>query len=184
VRFSCDECGRSYVASDDVAGRAFRMRCKECGSEIVVRPPGASDGPFAVAAHAPVTRPAAPRDGAKRPAFDPFEGDELALGDVTVMQESLEILDRTPPARPLPRPSTRTAPPTPPATPVTPAGGAPAASPPERPRPRTRPGRMLPAEDEAMLGPPGAEDRRTVPRWVVILALGALAAGGALALLR
>jgi hypothetical protein len=44
---------------------------------------------------------------------------------------------------------------------------------------------MLPAEDEAMLGPPGSEDRRSVPRWVMIaLAVGALAAAGGFVFLR
>jgi hypothetical protein len=39
---------------------------------------------------------------------------------------------------------------------------------------------MLPAEDEAKLGPPGAEDRRprSVAKWLVLAALAAAAAAG------
>jgi hypothetical protein len=37
---------------------------------------------------------------------------------------------------------------------------------------------MLPAEDEAKLGPPGAEDRRSVPRWLILIAVGAVLAAG------
>jgi hypothetical protein len=181
VRFSCDQCGRSYVASDEVAGRAFRMRCKGCGSEVVVRPPRSAPAPFSSApkdaAPARASSPAGGGDVSRRPSFDPFEGDELPEGDIAVSDESLEILERTPQPRPIPRPP----PPTPPRTP-------PRASPPPRAEPpasRGRPGRMLPAEDEAMLGPPGSEGRRSVPRWVVIaLAVGALAAAGGLAFLR
>lgn len=169
MRFSCDECGRSYVASDEVAGRAFRMRCKQCGSEVVVRPASAAPTPSQAAT--PTPRRDERRHGsaaAARPAFDPFEGDEVA-GDIAVASESLEILERTPPPKPIPRPSS-----------AAPPAGAPVSIGPRSsaatPSVRTR--RMLPAEDEAKLGPPGAEDRRSVPRWVILIAVGALAAAG------
>jgi predicted Zn finger-like uncharacterized protein len=168
MRFSCDECGRSYVASDDVAGRAFRMRCKQCGNDIVVRPPSAAPTPPPSRAATPAPRHAerSRATGAgSRPAFDPFEGDEVATGDVAVGDESLEILERTPPPKPIARPS----------APASPAYAAPRRS---APAPSARPRRMLPAEDEAKLGPPGAEDRRSVPRWVILIAVGAVAAAG------
>jgi DNA-directed RNA polymerase subunit RPC12/RpoP len=38
VRFSCDNCGRSYLADEKVRNRAFRMKCKQCGNVIVVKP--------------------------------------------------------------------------------------------------------------------------------------------------
>jgi hypothetical protein len=38
VKFQCENCGRSYLAGEDVRGRAFRMRCKQCGHVIVVKP--------------------------------------------------------------------------------------------------------------------------------------------------
>ena len=190
MRFSCDECGRSYVASDDLAGRAFRMRCKQCGSEVVVRPQGAAG----TATTAPFTPPSPgpERDGQPEPvagaprrrAFDPFEGEDLPEGDLAVGDEALEVFDRTPPARRLPRsPPTAAAPRplSPPAAPPPQAAPRPSA---RTPTPRVRPGRMLPAEDEAMLGPPGAEDRRSLPRWVVLLALGAIAVAGGLVFLR
>lgn len=174
MRFACDECGRSYVASDDVAGRAFRMRCKQCGSDIVVRPPLAAPTPFSP----PPASNGEPRREPRRSSFDPFEGDVLSEGDVAVSNEALEILDRTPAPKLIPRPAAPRAEPAPPRP-----------APPPAPRshvPRARAGRMLPAEDEAMLGPPGAEDRRAVPRWAIalVVAVGALAAAGGFVLLR
>jgi len=41
VKFSCEKCGRSYVADEKVRGRAFKMKCKQCGNLIVVKPGGA-----------------------------------------------------------------------------------------------------------------------------------------------
>lgn len=38
VKFTCDRCGRSYVADEKVRERAFRMKCKQCGHQIVVKP--------------------------------------------------------------------------------------------------------------------------------------------------
>lgn len=38
MKFQCENCGRSYLAGEDVRGRAFRMRCKQCGHVIVVKP--------------------------------------------------------------------------------------------------------------------------------------------------
>lgn len=247
VRFSCDECGRSYVAGDEVAGRAFRMRCRQCGNEILVRPPGAaqpaspfsrgdasaasadgtpaptgSPGPFTVPAstssvsapgstsraradgEADTTTDAAPADagvaaggagrglgrgaGRARPAFDPF--DAVPDGELAVETEALEIFERTPPARNLAAPPPRgtraagtAAAGSRPAIPAAPPAAARSGSRTPAP-PRGRAGRMLPAEDEAMLGPPGAEDRRAIPRWVIALVLVALAAAGGMVFLR
>jgi hypothetical protein len=145
------------------------MRCKQCGSDIVVRPPTAAPTPLpSRAAPRHAERPRATGAGS-RPVFDPFEGDEVVTGDVAVGDESLEILERTPAPKPIARPS---APATPPAAPAYTAPRRPA------PAPSARPRRMLPAEDEAKLGPPGAEDRRSVPRWVILIAVGAVAAAG------
>ncbi len=38
VKFTCEKCGRTYVADEKVRGRAFRMKCKQCGHQIVVKP--------------------------------------------------------------------------------------------------------------------------------------------------
>lgn len=218
------------------------MRCRQCGNDIVVRPPGSPQpaspfsrgdesaaseqgtpapsgppGPFSApmstdTASAPSSTARAPapagaeaaaakadaapagrevpaggesrprRAGRARPAFDPF--DAVPEGELTVEAESLEIFERTPPARNLAAPPPR-------GTGV--AGTRPAipAAPPAAARttrtpapPRGRAGRMLPAEDEAMLGPPGAEDRRAIPRWVIALVVAALAAAGGMVFLR
>jgi len=37
VKFSCEKCGKSYVADEKVRGRAFKMKCKQCGNLIVVK---------------------------------------------------------------------------------------------------------------------------------------------------
>ena len=87
MRFACQSCGRAYAVSDELAGRAFKMKCKSCGHLIVVRPaappcvrqrrrlptPGAAGArPFAGrerAGHAS-TRRATP-EGAPSPATSP-----------------------------------------------------------------------------------------------------------------
>jgi hypothetical protein len=38
VKFACGKCGRSYVADETVRSRAFKMKCRQCGNVIVVRP--------------------------------------------------------------------------------------------------------------------------------------------------
>ena len=38
MRFRCDSCQRVYVVSQELSGRAFRMKCKTCGATISVRP--------------------------------------------------------------------------------------------------------------------------------------------------
>jgi hypothetical protein len=45
VKFSCEKCGRSYVADEKVRGRAFKMKCKQCGNLIVVKPSSTSPTP-------------------------------------------------------------------------------------------------------------------------------------------
>ena len=57
MRFSCASCGRTYVVSEPLSGRAFRMKCKTCGETIAVRPPARATAPAAV--RAPPPAPAA-----------------------------------------------------------------------------------------------------------------------------
>jgi DNA-directed RNA polymerase subunit RPC12/RpoP len=73
VKFSCEKCGRSYVADEKVRGRAFKMKCKQCGYLIVVKPDHSAPTP------APGTLPAVeattPTSAAfalDAPAADPF----------------------------------------------------------------------------------------------------------------
>ena len=44
MRFTCQSCGRAYAVSNELSGRAFRMKCKGCGQEIVVRPANPGSG--------------------------------------------------------------------------------------------------------------------------------------------
>jgi len=44
VRFTCQSCGRAYAVSNELSGRAFKMKCKACGQEIVVRPANPATG--------------------------------------------------------------------------------------------------------------------------------------------
>ncbi|MDQ3035626.1 MAG: zinc-ribbon domain-containing protein, partial [Myxococcota bacterium] len=38
MKIVCDSCGAKYsIADEKVAGRVFKIRCKKCGSAIVVR---------------------------------------------------------------------------------------------------------------------------------------------------
>jgi len=39
VRVSCGFCGRAYAVRDGLRGIAYRMTCRGCGREIVIRPP-------------------------------------------------------------------------------------------------------------------------------------------------
>lgn len=49
MNISCDSCGKKYkVADEKVAGRTFKIRCRQCGAQIVVRgEAGASSAPAA-----------------------------------------------------------------------------------------------------------------------------------------
>ena len=38
MRFTCQSCGRTYIVAQELAGLAFRMKCKTCGHVIAVRP--------------------------------------------------------------------------------------------------------------------------------------------------
>ena len=69
MRFTCQSCGRAYAVSDELSGRAFKMKCKGCGQEIVVRPANPATGkpaettgmvPLPVASAAPPPRAAPP----------------------------------------------------------------------------------------------------------------------------
>ena len=69
VRFTCQSCGRAYAVSDELSGRAFKMKCKGCGQEIVVRPANPATGvpaettgmvPLPAARTAPVPRASPP----------------------------------------------------------------------------------------------------------------------------
>ncbi len=57
VRFRCDSCQRVYVVSQELSGRAFRMKCKTCGATISVRP--GAETPVTGQSH-PVVRAAPP----------------------------------------------------------------------------------------------------------------------------
>ncbi|MCP4502838.1 MAG: DUF4339 domain-containing protein [Deltaproteobacteria bacterium] len=44
MKFSCDQCGASFMISDDKLGeRGVKVRCKRCGESIIVRPANADD---------------------------------------------------------------------------------------------------------------------------------------------
>ena len=38
MRFTCQSCGRTYIVAQELAGLAFKMKCKTCGHVIAVRP--------------------------------------------------------------------------------------------------------------------------------------------------
>ena len=82
MRFTCQSCGRAYAVSDELSGRAFKMKCKGCGQEIVVRPanpitgmPAETTGmvplPVASAARSPRAAPPPPAIAAPPPAVPP-----------------------------------------------------------------------------------------------------------------
>jgi hypothetical protein len=60
VRFACQSCGRTYIVAQELAGLAFKMKCKTCGHVIAVRP--------AAPPRAQVKIPAAPVPAAPVPA--------------------------------------------------------------------------------------------------------------------
>lgn len=93
MKFSCDRCGKRYATADEpVPGRVYKLSCKRCGHDIVVRVPSAIVAPLA--AHPSPAGPA---------AFEP-ELEELARPA------------RTPPPVPAPVVEARLAPETPAAT--------------------------------------------------------------------
>lgn len=87
VRFQCGHCGRHYAVSEEMRGRAFKLKCQACGQMVVVRPPpvpevnpfaaepvtaagasgrkagGATDAPAAPPGDEPPALPAAGREG-------------------------------------------------------------------------------------------------------------------------
>lgn len=93
MKFSCDRCGKRYATADEpVPGRVYKLSCKRCGHDIVVRVPSAIVAPLA--AHPSPAGPA---------TFEP-ELEELARPA------------RTPPPVPAPVVEARLAPETPAAT--------------------------------------------------------------------
>ena len=60
MRFACQSCGRTYIVAQELAGLAFKMKCKTCGYVIAVRP--------AAPPPAQVKIPAAPVPAAPVPA--------------------------------------------------------------------------------------------------------------------
>ncbi len=80
MKFSCEKCGRTYAADEKVRGRSFKMKCKQCGHLIVVKPEragtaaGSPAGPSA-GLQSP-TPPAIDLDSSSTDAFaaapDPF----------------------------------------------------------------------------------------------------------------
>lgn len=63
MKFACEHCGRAYVADEKVRGRAFKMKCKQCGQLIVVR---AAPGSLQTPAAPPVPTMATPVPGELR----------------------------------------------------------------------------------------------------------------------
>ncbi len=56
MKFSCDRCGKRYATADEpVPGRVYKLSCKRCGHDIVVRVPSAIVAPLA--AHPPPAGP-------------------------------------------------------------------------------------------------------------------------------
>jgi len=64
VRFTCQSCGRTYIVAQELAGLAFKMKCKTCGHVIAVRPAAPAPPPPPPVQAAPVpevaSAPAAP----------------------------------------------------------------------------------------------------------------------------
>ncbi len=58
MKFSCEKCGRSYVADEKVRGRAFKMKCKQCGNLIVVKSAAAASPTPLPGSIPPVSPPA------------------------------------------------------------------------------------------------------------------------------
>jgi predicted Zn finger-like uncharacterized protein len=80
VNFACDKCQKAYTIADEkVAGRSFKVTCRQCGHVIQVKasPPAAAPRPAAPAPAAPApaaprpTAVAAPPAPAARPAAPP-----------------------------------------------------------------------------------------------------------------
>jgi len=74
VKFSCEKCGRSYVADEKVRGRAFKMKCKQCGNLIVVKAASPSPTPLpgSIPPVSPPARPTTPPALELERAPDPF----------------------------------------------------------------------------------------------------------------
>ncbi len=70
MNFSCDKCQKAYTIADEkVAGRSFRVTCRQCGNVIQVKAAGPAPAPPATAAPAVAAppRPAAPPPPAAAP---------------------------------------------------------------------------------------------------------------------
>jgi predicted Zn finger-like uncharacterized protein len=58
VRFTCRNCGRTYIVAQELAGLAFKMKCKTCGQVIAVRPAAPPPAPVEIPAPPAETAPA------------------------------------------------------------------------------------------------------------------------------
>lgn len=45
MRFTCQSCSRTYIVAQELAGLAFKMKCKTCGHVIAVRPAAPTPSP-------------------------------------------------------------------------------------------------------------------------------------------
>ncbi|HTP24800.1 MAG TPA: AgmX/PglI C-terminal domain-containing protein [Anaeromyxobacteraceae bacterium] len=79
MRFSCDKCGKTYVAADSVRGRAFKMKCKRCGHVIFVKPSAVLDLRLGAADSGPSPQAATARLPAPPPAPPPRSARELVV---------------------------------------------------------------------------------------------------------
>ena len=99
VRFSCASCGRTYVVSEQLSGRAFRMKCKTCGETIAVRPPARAVAPVVE----PLRREAPPRMAAAAPRANPIRSSAAAVKvepDVLAgLVTDVDLGELAPPAR-------------------------------------------------------------------------------------
>lgn len=144
MNFNCDRCHKAYTIADEkVAGRSFRVTCKQCGHVIQVKAGGPS--PALAAPPAPAPRPAAP---APPPAAVPPPAPAPRPAPVAAAPAPRPAPAAAAPA-PRPPPSTPAA--TPPPAPILPA-----ATPPPAPvLPADPP--ILPAEGAPPAPPPSLE---------------------------
>jgi len=128
VNFACDKCHKAYTISDEkVAGRSFKVTCKQCGTLIQVKasapavaPPVAPrPGPPAAPSPAPSAAPAPTPTPLARPAPPPAPAPRAAPAAHPAPATAAAVA--TPPPAPI-LPAV-----TPPPAPVLPAVGAPPA---------------------------------------------------------
>jgi predicted Zn finger-like uncharacterized protein len=105
--FSCENCGAQYKISDEkVTGNGVRVKCKKCGSTIVVRPAAAPATPPAPPPPEPVAAPKPPAPPPTEEAKTPEERPAQVAGDAGVFSGLLQHsgVPKEPPAQPAPPP--------------------------------------------------------------------------------